>query len=489
MTLSWSVITLAAGLLAMVFAAAGVGKALDRAGSRRAASSFGVPDRLAGAVALGLPATEVAIALLLLPSSTRWYAAVAALALLLAFSAAITIAMARGKAPECHCFGQLHSTPAGWTTLARNAVLAALAAFVVVVGHDDPGSGAFAWASDLDATGWLTLALGVVLVAVVAISGYAVTHVMRSYGRVLVRLETVEERLRSAGFELEDPDEMPALGLEPGTPAPTFELESIHGDRVSLDGLREPGNPIVLLFTSPTCGPCSLLMPTIAEWQRDHDGKLTVALVSDGDPDAVRAEAANHELVNVLLDDDHSTYEAYEANGTPSAVLIGEDGAIATWLAAGFDWIESVVEHALSGVGRTPGLPIGAELPALQAQTLDGQDILLADAVGRDSLLLFWNPDCGFCRSLHEDLLAFEASAPANAPALVVVSSGRPADVKEEGFTSTVLLDPHWTVPAALGATGTPMAVLVSAEKRIASPVASGGHGVLELLGAAQLAR
>jgi peroxiredoxin len=277
--------------------------------------------------------------------------------------------------------------------------------------------------------------------------------------------------------------------LEPGTNAPDFQLTSTDGHRIGLADLTAAGNPVLLLFTSPTCRPCSLLMPTVAEWQREHYGELTIALVSGGDPDAINAEAARHELVNVLLDEDLSTYEAYGANGTPSAVLVGEDGAVATWLAAGSDWIESVLEQALSGVGRMPGLPLGAELPALRAQTLDGEDISLVDAVERDSLLLLWNPDCGFCRSLHEDLLAFEAAAPEHGPALVVVSSGEPADVKEENFTSTVLLDPDWMVSAALGATGTPMAVLISAEKRIASPIVSGGPAVLELLGASELVR
>ncbi len=211
--------------------------------------------------------------------------------------------------------------------------------------------------------------------------------------------------------------------------------------------------------------------------------------MSDGGPDAIRAEAAEHRLTNVLVDEALATYEAYGANGTPSAVLVGDDGTVASWLAAGSDWIESVVEQALSGAGRMRGLPLGAELPDLQAQTLAGEDISLVDAVERDSVLLFWNPGCGFCRSLHEDLLAFEAAAPENAPALVVVSSGDPADVKEEGFTSTVLLDPDWTVSAALGADGTPMAVLVSAERRIASPIVSGGPAVLELLGAGELVR
>ena len=479
----------AALALSALFLVAGMAKLLDRDGSREAARSFGVPERLAGGVGIGLPLAEIAIVVLLVPAATRWWAAIAALALLLSFCAAIAIALARGKTPDCHCFGQLHSAPAGWKTLTRNGVLALVAAFVVVSGREDPGAGAFAWTSELDGVAWLALGLLVALAAVVAVGGYAIAYVMRSYGRVLVRLEAVEERLRAAGFELEDPDDMPELGLAPGTPAPAFELASIDGGGVSLDHLREPGNPVLLLFTSPTCGPCSVLMPTIAEWQREHYGELTVALVSDGDPDAIRAEAAEHELVNVLMDDELSTYEAYQANGTPSAVLVGDDGTVATWLAAGSDWIESVVHQALAGVGRTPGLPVGTELPELRAKTLEGDEIVLADVVERESVLLFWNPGCGFCRSLHEDILAWEADPPADAPSLVVISSGEPVAVKAENFASLVLLDPEWSVSSELGVDGTPMAVLVSGDGRIASPIVSGGPAVLDLLGAGALTR
>ncbi len=471
-----------------VLATAGIAKLLDPAGSREAARAFGVSDRLAGLVARGLPLVEIAIAVLLLPTATRWYAALAALGLLLAFCGGIARVMARGEAPNCHCFGQLHSAPAGWRTLARTGALAALAGFLVVAGRDDPGSSVFSWTSELDATGWLVLGLTCALLAVIAAGGYAVLHVIRSYGTVLVRLEAVEERLRASGLELEEPDEIPELGLEPGTPAPAFALASTGGGRVSLDDLRASGNPVLLLFTSPTCGPCSVLMPSVVAWQREHADELTVALVSSGDPDAVRADAAEHDLENVLLDEESQTFDAYQANGTPSAVLIGDDGTIAAWLAAGSDWIESLVQQALGGLGRTPGLPVGSELPELRVARLDGSQVELRDVIERDTVLAFWNPGCGFCRSLHEDLLAWEASPPEGAPALVVVSAGEAVSVKAESFASEVLLDPEWTVSGALGADGTPMAVLVSADGRIASGVVGGGPAVLELLGAGELA-
>ena len=409
---------------------------------------------------------------------------VAALALLLAFCAAIALAMVRGKTPDCHCFGQLHSAPVGWKTLVRNGLLAAAAACIVVAGRDDPGADAFAWASALDSIEWLALALAVTLAAVVAIGGYALTHVMRSYGRVLVRLERIEEGLREAGFELDDLDVLPRLGLEPGTPAPTFWLPTHAGDRIALDDLLQPGRPALLVFTSPGCGPCSTLMPTIVGWQREHADDLIVALLSGGDADVVRAEAAEHGLVNVLIDGTLSAYEDYEAGGTPSAVLVGDDGRIASWLAAGVDSIELLVEQALGGLGRTPGLPVGAEAPSVELDRLDGGRAGVTTLGDGPTVVLFWNPGCGFCRAMHGDVRAWEQERDAEAPALVVVSSGDEDEVRAEGFDVPVLLDPGWELAGAFGADGTPMAVLLDGEGRIAGPLVTGAEAVIDLLGA-----
>lgn len=464
----------AACVLAAIYIVAAGGKLLDRQGANEAVGSFlGGRDLLASIVAGGLPPVELAIALALLVSATRWWAAVAALALLLAFCAAIARAIARGEAPECHCFGQLHSAPAGWTTLVRNGALAGLAAFVVVTGRDDPGPGAFAWTARLGGVEWLVLGLGAVVAAIVGVGGYAVAYVLRSYGRVLVRLERLEGRLREAGFDLDEPEDVPRLGLEPGTVAPAFWLPAVEGDRVALSDLLEPGRPALLLFTSPTCGPCANLMPTVAAWQAEHGDELTVALLSSGEAAAVRAGAVEHRLTNVLLDEGMTAYEAYGANGTPSAVLVADDGTIASWVAAGSDWIEELVERALGGLGRIPGLPIGSDLPPE-----------LAALVERETLVLFWNPRCGFCRAIHEDLLRWEESPPVGAPGLLLVLSGNTDGVREESFRSPVVLDPEWELAGRLGAEGTPMAVLVGADRRIASPLVTGAAAILKLLGA-----
>ena len=126
-----TVLLLARLLLALVFAVAGVAKLADREGSRRAVVDFGVPPILAAPLGLLLPLAELAVAVALIPPATALWGAWGALALLLLFVGGISFNLARGHKPDCRCFGQIHSSPAGWRTLLRNGVLAAVAGFVV----------------------------------------------------------------------------------------------------------------------------------------------------------------------------------------------------------------------------------------------------------------------------------------------------------------------------------------------------------------------
>src|SRR2546422_5952854 len=114
-------------LLTGVFVVAGLAKLADLAGSRQAVKDFGVPAPLATPFGLLLPFAELAVAVALIPTVSAWWGALGALALPLLFVGGIGSNLARGRQPECHCFGQLHSAPAGWSTLIRNLVLAAVA--------------------------------------------------------------------------------------------------------------------------------------------------------------------------------------------------------------------------------------------------------------------------------------------------------------------------------------------------------------------------
>jgi hypothetical protein len=80
------------------------------------------------------------------------------------------------------------------------------------------------------------------------------------------------------------------------------------------------------------------------------------------------------------------------------------------------------------------------------------------------------------------DLKEWEAAPPEGAPRLLVVSDGTVEDNEAQGLGSKVLLDDDdYTVSDAFGAAGTPSAVLVDAEGRIASEVVVGSSAVLEL--------
>ena len=302
-------------LLIAVFSVAGITKLADRAGSKQGLVDFGVPASLAVPLGVLLPLAELAVAVALIPASTAWWGAVGALVLLLLFVGGISANLARGRKPECHCFGQLHSEPAGWKTLVRNGVLAAVAGFVVWWGYGGAGPSAVGWLGDLSAAQIAVLIVGLAVLGLVAVQWLFLLHLLRQYGRLLARVESLE-------------GEGPAEGLSVGETAPDFELPSLVGDTVTLESLCAPGKPVVLLFTAPDCGPCAELFPQIEQWQAKHSDTLTVAVVSEGDRSQNATMASKHALTNVLLQEDWEVGEAYGADWTPSAVLVHPDGTI-----------------------------------------------------------------------------------------------------------------------------------------------------------------
>src|SRR5688572_14453844 len=118
-------------VLAVVFGVAAWAKLTDPAGTRRSMADFGVPVALAPFIAVLVPVLEIGCVVALLRASWAWWGAVGALTLLGIFMVAVAANMALGRQPDCHCFGQLHASRAGWPTLYRNGVLAAVAAYPV----------------------------------------------------------------------------------------------------------------------------------------------------------------------------------------------------------------------------------------------------------------------------------------------------------------------------------------------------------------------
>jgi thiol-disulfide isomerase/thioredoxin len=482
-------------LLAAVFALAGLAKLADLGGSRTAVAGFGVPDRLASWMGTLLPLAELAVAGALLPAGSARYGALGAVVLLGGFAAAIARSMARGESPECHCFGRLHSEAVGRRTLVRNATLAGLAGVVAVLGWSDPGPGATDWIGRLSGPGAVAVGAGLALAALAVLTAAALLAVLRQNGRLLVRVDQLEARLDASGapsLSASAWDDGPRHGLPIGTPAPEFMLAGLYGEAVTLESLRSADAPVLLVFTDPGCGPCTALMPQVSTWQHEHAGRLTIAVLTRGSVQDNRAKSREHGIGSVWLDEGLTVYEAYRAKGTPGAVLIDADGRIASAVVAGADAISGLVASATNpptvpvvqvpaGLPMPPRVPpVGAKAPSLELTDLAGESLALS-VPDRDTLVLFWNPGCGFCQQMLDQIREFELSPPPSGPRLVLISTGPAADNEAMGLQAPIALDPAFAAGSAFGTTGTPSAILLDRTSRVASALAVGAPQVMAL--------
>jgi hypothetical protein len=211
-------------LLAGVFAIAAIAKLTDRDGVRRMVVEFGSPPRLAPALAWALIVCEAGVAAALIVEPSARIGALAALTLLLTFGVAVAIAVGRGRRPECHCFGRVRSGEVGWSTVARNALLAAAAGYVAASGRAPIVFGALA--ATVIAT-WLA----------------------------------IRARARAR--------------LAPGAPAPWLPDSLLAADR-----------PLLLLFSDPDCGACRELMPEVERWRDELASALTIEVLGSSAGDA-----------------------------------------------------------------------------------------------------------------------------------------------------------------------------------------------------------
>jgi peroxiredoxin/uncharacterized membrane protein YphA (DoxX/SURF4 family) len=314
--------------LAAVFFVAGVAKLADRSGTRQALADFDVPRRLAGPLLLLLPAAELAAATaLVFPTTARWGAA-GSLMLLALFVVGLTRVLRRGEAPDCHCFGQVHSQPASWVTVARNLVLALPAAYVALAG---PGPSLASWAAGTDARELWLIATG-------SLAALATT--------TAVLLWRENRRLRSTDGR------MAAVPRQIGALAPRFTLPSAAGRVVSLQDLLADDRACLLTFVHSRCGPCAALLPELARWHDTVTERLALTLVTPVEAVAAEQLAREHALSDVLIDEQSTVMQAYGVTATPSAVLVASDGTVRSAPVAGRVAIESLIRLALQGETR-----------------------------------------------------------------------------------------------------------------------------------------
>lgn len=329
-------------VLAAVFAVAAVGKLAGRSRTVATLAEFGVAEPLRRPLAIALPAVELAIAASLLPAASAAWGALAAALLLVAFTAAVGRALRQGREVDCNCFGALGPSRISRWTLARNALLLALAVGVAIAAQDDPGTSAVAWVGNLDTAGLALLAAGIV--AVVAALNFAFSwQLMRQNGRLLGEIEA----LRTGGTA--------STGPAPGQLAPPFVLPALGGGGLALEELLAGGRGLVVVVTDPGCGACEPLLPEIGRLQRDPATPVPLVMISRGDPEANLAKAQEHGLEPVLLEEGYEVSRALGINGAPGAIRLDQGGRYVAKPAMGTARVGALLEE-LSGA--TPELTV-----------------------------------------------------------------------------------------------------------------------------------
>jgi uncharacterized membrane protein YphA (DoxX/SURF4 family)/thiol-disulfide isomerase/thioredoxin len=326
-------VLLARAVLALVFLIAGVAKLADLDASRDTVEAFGFTLPVARVVGTVLPFSEITVGLgLLIQESSRW-AAVAAIVLLAGFTAAVGRALAQGNRPDCNCFGQLTSQAVGAPTIARNVVFLLIGALVV---WRAPGDSLSGWTSGLAAA---NLVAGLA-VLVAALASAAAVHFHR---------RAAAERLASLRSEADAAADSGPHAPLPGEAAPLFSATDLAGSEVSLVSLCARGLPVVLVFASPMCGPCGRLLPQLARWSSTLRGRIVIAVVESlvPNPEVLRAQLEVREELVLLSEQGLAIAAAYAVAHTPTAFVVGSDGAIEAGAQSGAGAIERLVRSTL----------------------------------------------------------------------------------------------------------------------------------------------
>jgi len=469
-------------LLALVFGVAGVSKLAAPRSARNGLVEFGVPAQIAGAASSLLIAAELAVAVAMIAAGTAWYGALGAAALLTMFCTAIASNLLRNRHPNCNCFGQLSAAPVGWPTLARNAVLLGFAVAIIGAGRDAGAASVIGWLGQLITTQGLLL--GAVLGAAAAVLVMVLLmQIVQQQGRILLRLEALEQQL-GVGLPANGHAETPA-GLSPGSDSPSFALNDLTGRTVELATLLD--SPMaLLLFSHPDCHPCQELLPDVIAWQRELAPAVKIAVIAEGSAETNREKFAARGVDLVLLQKEREVAERYGAYGTPSAVAVAADGRITSFVAQGAAAIRSLVEEVRAGT--LPALPpkvevprIGDPVPDVKLVTLAGEPFAFSQLSGTAALLLFWNQSCGYCQRMLPELRASESKTNGSKPQWIVLVNGSPADGAALGVRSTIILDENGRAARAFGASGTPMALLLDRDGRVASDLAVGADEIFDL--------
>lgn len=477
-------------LLVAIFGVAGFAKLYDLNGSKKAMQSFGVPEGLSTATGLILPILEIAIALSLIFVQTSWFGAIGATILLGIFIIGMLWQWKQGNAPDCHCFGQVHSEPVSPKSIIRNVIFIIPATGLIISGRANQGLNLFDSNSNNSTDSLMTIIIGLATIGLLAAVVYFLKQISEQQVQIMRRIEILEFTAHDGTKEVEREDvSSPAEGLPIGTPAPVFELPDLNNKLVSLRDLLSPKKTTMAFFVSPTCNPCSALLPEIEQWQTELKDKLDFVFISTGDAKENAEKLSGKTLKKVLLQKDREVAELFGAKWTPTVVLINSEGRIASRVAAGDSSIRGLIEKIKEAESEVLFVPhdenskLGQELPEFKLEDVSGKAVTPKDLVGKSTLITYWSQGCGWCQRMLDDLRDWDKTKGQDEPNLILVSSGDAEKHKDMGLKSTIVLDNEGVVSKSLGMNGTPSAVLINENGKVISEVAVGSSQIWALVG------
>jgi thiol-disulfide isomerase/thioredoxin/uncharacterized membrane protein YphA (DoxX/SURF4 family) len=476
--------------LAAIFLLAGVGKLLDLEGSEKSVKAFGTPAELAKTFAVALPFAEIVFAVCLLFTGTSWLGALGALLALLSFIGGMIWQLAQGNAPDCHCFGAIHSEPVSRRSLIRNIIFAILALFLVAQGRENQGLSLTDSADDFNV---MSVILGLATVGLLVAVIFYLKKISEQQSQIMRRIEILELTATESGKDLVR-DELihPKDGLPVGAPAPAFALPDLNGKQISLEKLLAGKKPILFFFVSPTCNPCKALLPEIEAWQTELKDKVSFVFISSGKASENAEKFGGASFKQILLQKEREVAELYFATWTPTAFLVNADGNVGSEPAFGDVKIRELIEKIkaeteIRFITNGKGQSLGEAFPEFSLSDLTGKTLDASAVRGKKTLVTYWSNTCGYCAQMLEDLRQWDKTKSADEPNLLLLSRGKIEENLELGFESTIVLDDEREIVQKLGMEGTPSAVLVDENGKIVSQIAVGATRIWALIGKRKL--
>ncbi len=124
-----------------------------------------------------------------------------------------------------------------------------------------------------------------------------------------------------------------------GESVPQFSLTDIKGNEITASNFKE--KQTLVAFWSLTCPFCEAMMDDLREWDKvKGKDEPNLIVFSDGEIAAHQELGLNSPIV---LDKGHKTAETFGMFGTPSAVLVNEEGMFISETAVGAPDIWSLI--------------------------------------------------------------------------------------------------------------------------------------------------